>query len=1110
MLGGKLFRRAIGIIATALVFSVTSQCLLLPSIDRGFGVLADDDVDEEVVTDVATDGDTDSDIDATVTIETSVDTQEVVPVVTVAETQPDEETIVTSASETTAVPETTTMASTGSLTVTCTLSGVIAPSGVIDYVVLTSGGSYYDMHGNVVSTPASAVRQVAVNGTSGSITYDGLDMSKTYVVTQTNSSGVAISSANEPSYINGYTWSSGGSTIVTTASAFDADTHVATATITNKYESTTPAAPGSIKIVNVIGSGDHPFGIDGSSFGLYLKGSDGNYYNAAGQSTGTTATAIYLPANGTVVINNLPSDITYSISENKTDGTDHTANRQFYRLKVSGEQSGIVPSVTGEPCVVTLVNTYTLIRGAITVNVTVTDGGAGVSGNKFGFYLRGSDGNYYDAQGQCTGVTATIIETSQAAPVTINNLPSNITYTIAENVGPGQNRTAYVAGYDLNGTQKIEGATVSEVEGFPAEYTLNNIYSLHLSDYGTLTINPVIRGDYTETNSESFTYYVYSETNGVREYYDDCGVPWSDPQPIVVTKSGNTYVDNAVLNLPRNLTFHVEEASASAQRRYYDVAVSYDAQPISFGNSETVSTNVYNTYTVKHGSITVNVTVVDGGSGAAGRDFGFLIQDANGDYYDAQGNNTGSTGSIITVSANRPVTINNLPCDRTFTIKESVTPGESHTAYVKFFTLKGTQTIKGVRPSLTNIPTSVTLKNIYEVNRGSMLVNMKITSGGSDVTAGTLFSFTILGSDGNYYDAQGVNTGSTPHPIQVSAAAPADIDGLPLNLTYTISEYTTSGKPYSAYRKGYDLSGTQNIVDATASIVNGIPTEYTLENIYTLQVATLGAFTVSKTVQGSRVTGPFTFTVTNENGEYLNDLDLASFQSDVYNFKINAGESMRFDNLPVGTVLTIQDTNADKFGVMTTNSVISVTITIKADMTYVELVNAYVTPFPDEYPPVTPVPSEETIPSDSEPTGATDETTGQTDSTVPSSVTPSQPTTQPTQADTVTPTTVPSAESASDNSSSSNSGSSSNAAAPAQQAAPTNAVLGADRNTASRTPVNAASNSDSTSTENSVTESSDSGIASTGETDIRPVVVILIIASIGLIITAKKMREEEK
>lgn len=1103
MLGGKALKRAIGVIATALIFSISSQCLLLPSIDNGFGVLADD-VDETVPTDVVADENTDSNLDATITMETTAETQTVIPDQTSVETQQAQAESVPETSETTAVSETTVAApvsSTGTLTVTSTISGAIVPSGVVNYVVLTSGGVFYDLHGNVVSTPADAVQQIGINRTGGSITYDGLDTSKTYVVTQTNSSGVALSATNEPAYINGFTWSAGGSTIVATASAFDATTHTATATIVNKYDSTNPsAATGSIKIVNVIGSGDHPSGIDGSSFGLYLRGSDGNYYNAAGQSTGTTATAIYLPANGTVVINNLPANITYSVSENKTDGTDHTANRRFYRLKVSGEQSGIVPSVIGEPSVVTLVNTYTLIRGAITVNVTVTDGGAGVSGSTFGFYLRGSDNNYYNAQGQSTGATATIITVSQAAPVTIENLPSNITYTISENTLPGENRTAYVVGYDLTGTQKIEGATVSEVEGFPAEYTLNNVYSLHLSDYGTLTINPVITGDYTETNNESFTYYVYSVTNGVREYYDDCGVPSSDPQPIVVTKSGNTYVDNTVLCLRRNLTYYVEEVASSAARRYYDVAVSYDAQPVSFGNSETVSTKVYNAYTVKLGSITVNASVVDGGSHAAGATFGFYLQDANGNYYNAQGVNTGSTATVILVSAANPVTINNLPVNRLYSINENKLPGEDHTAYRDYFKLTGTQSLSGVRPSLNNVPTSVTLVNKYTVIRGAITVNVTVTGGGSGA-AGSDYGFYLKGSDGNYYNAQGQSTGVTATIITLSQAAPVTIENLPSNITYTISENTRPGTNRTAYLDGYDLSGTQEIQNVKVSTVNGFPADYTLRNVYTHRVttATTGDFTVTKTVQGSRVTGPFTFTVTNEAGEYLNDLDLASFQSDVYTFKINAGESIEFDNIPIGTVLTIRDTNADRFGVMTTNSVVTVTITIKAEMTYVELVNAYVTPFPDENPPVTPVPSEETVPSDSEPTGTTDATV-QTDSTVPSDTVATQPsTTQPTQAAQATETTQAAAPASN---SSSNGSSTSNNAAPVQQTSVANSVLGADRGTTttSAAPVEAS--------EDAVTESSESGVSATGENDIRPIVVILILASIGMFITARKLREE--
>ena len=300
---------------------------------------------------------------------------------------------------------------------------------------------YYKADGTTATSASEAVRTISVNGTSGSIEYTGLDTSKTYTVTETNSSGEAISATNTPAAITGYTWNSTESTKVATVNStdFDATTHEATATITNKYEQdTTPT--GKFTLTKTIDAEN----LTESEFTSALKfqvkvttGGDTKYIDKDGNLVDTATSFTMSEAGFTKVagesnkwsktFENLP-DGTYEVTETNKDVNGYT----FTQTGSTTEGSTTITNGTASNDV-NLLDKYTKITqpvpGILTLNKVVSGCGP-LSSSPVNFYVQDASGNYYDASGNNCGSVKTAITVTPSTPVYVP-LPDG-KYTISE------------------------------------------------------------------------------------------------------------------------------------------------------------------------------------------------------------------------------------------------------------------------------------------------------------------------------------------------------------------------------------------------------------------------------------------------------------------------------------------------------------------------------------------------------------------------------------------------------------------------------------------------------------------------------------------------------
>ncbi len=551
---------------------------------------------------------------------------------------------------------------TGTLEVTKTVTGATAPAGTTYYVVLTSGGTYYNLDGKTASSAADAVQQITVSGNRGTITYTGLDTSKTYTVTETNSSGVAINgSSSVPAAITGYDWTTAGSNIVANSSAFDTTTHQATAAITNNYtaQSTTVELIVQKVVTGCPSAASH-------TFGFYLHDENNQYYDVNGDPV-PAATAITFTTSTRAEISGLPAGHTYTVEETGAN-QPYSPVITGYDLAVTYTGNGVRPDA-GDTATITVNNTYTQQTGALEVSkVLNAPAGSSITG-PFYFYIQDGDGKFLQNDGTFTANT-NYFTVDVSTPFTMSGVPVG-TYTITEITAPNAANTAYRSGYSLLAT--YTGAAVSNVntltisKNLTSEAVINNTYTV---DGVELTVQKVVTGC-PSAASHTFGFYLHDENN---QYYDANG----DPVPAATAITFTTSTP-ARISLPARHTYTVEETGAnqpySPDITGYDLSVSYTGNGVSMPNDgDTATITVNNIYTQQvaptTGTLVVTKTVT--GDTSITGPFTFTVTNAAGEYLQAQ--DTGVFGSAVvtfSVAAGGTATFTNIPDGTVCTVTET-------------------------------------------------------------------------------------------------------------------------------------------------------------------------------------------------------------------------------------------------------------------------------------------------------------------------------------------------------------------------------------------------------------------------------------------------------
>ncbi|MBQ6229599.1 MAG: Cna B-type domain-containing protein [Eubacterium sp.] len=242
----------------------------------------------------------------------------------------------------------------------------------------------------------------------------------------------------------------------TAVAILDADNISETITVENKYEGTVDS--GSLTIRKAFAAESDTTAHKQTYYVTVMK--DNEYYNASGNSTGTTVTEIAVPVGDTgITIENLPLG-TYTIAEVKSG--DNSAEVEYYELettiKVDNESvSTATLSETTNTAEAVITNKYTRQTGSLEVKKIVVDDTDSSAEAEFNFtvYLYKDD----------------TVETDTSISGTFGEMTFNSgVATFALKGGESKNASGLPAGIEY-------GVVETEVEGYKCEVDIESAYA---------------------------------------------------------------------------------------------------------------------------------------------------------------------------------------------------------------------------------------------------------------------------------------------------------------------------------------------------------------------------------------------------------------------------------------------------------------------------------------------------------------------------------------------------------------------------------------------------------------------------------------------------------
>ena len=765
----------------------------------------------------------------------------------------------------------------------------------------------------VITGPDNYSKEVAVIGAS-SVTVDNL-VPGNYTVTEVESSAA----------IDKYDLEVTGGGSVTVAANATAET-----TVTNTYTQ----QKGALKITKALGEGA-PDAADNTEYKFTITGPD-NY-----------SKTVTIKGAGSETVENLEPG-NYTVTEDK-DG----AKIANYDLTVTGDDGKTIEVKSGETAEAKITNTYedntSSGKGKLTITKTITAGAPEEADDTvFAFTVTG------------IGFSQTVFITGEGS-ATIDNLEPG-RYTVTENKD-----AAKIDNYDLEVTGD-EGEAVEVVAGKTTTAAITNTYKDTSSSKGSLKITKslgegapeaandtefkftitgpdnysktvTIKGAGSETivNLEPGNYTVTEDKDGAKITNYDLTVTGDDGKTIEVkagetaeAKITNTYEDNTSstkgsLKITKKLGANAPQAAGSKEYKFTITGPDNYSKPVTIkgAGSATIEGLEPGKYTVTEDKDDAQINnyelTVTG-------DDGKEIEVKAGETAEAEITNTyddntmsdkGSLKISKTLGANAP----SAASDKSFTF--TVTGPDN---YSKTVTIKGTGsvTIDELEPgnytvteneesaAITNYKLTVTgdngkaievkagktsnaaITNTYEDSSlpetGSLKITKALGSGAPSAANSTEYKFNVTGPDGY------------SKTITIKGAGSFTITGL------TPGNYKVTEDKASANITNYDLEVTGG---GNVEVKAGEIAESKITNTYkdnSSQVDT-GSLTVSKiAVDASEnpITGSFKFSVKNSEGKYLQQNE-KDFDTSIYLFTINSGDSKKFTGLPVGTYTVEED-----------------------------------------------------------------------------------------------------------------------------------------------------------------------------------------------------------
>ena len=553
---------------------------------------------------------------------------------------------------------------------------------------------------------------------------------------------------------------------------------------------------------------------------------------------------VFITGEGSATIDNLEPG-RYTVTENKD-----AAKIDNYDLEVTGDEGEAVEVVAGKTTTAAITNTYkdtSSSKGSLKITKSLGEGTPeAANGTEFKFTITGPD-NY--------SKTVTI---KGAGSETIVNLePGN--YTVTEDKDG-----AKITNYDLTVTGDDE-KTIEVKAGETAEAKITNTYEDNTSSTkGSLKITKKLGAN-------------APQAAGSKEYKFTITGPDNYSKPVTIKGAGSATIEGLE---PGKYT--VTEDKDDAQINNYELTVTGDdGKEIEVKAGETAEAEITNTYDDNtmsdKGSLKISKTLGSGAPTAANStEYKFTI--TGPDNY----------SKTVTIKGTGSVTVDELePGNYTVTENEE---SAAITNYKLTVTGDNGKAIEVKAGKTSNAAITNTYEDSSLPETGSLKITKALGSGAPSAANNTEYKFNVTGPNGY------------SKTITIKGAGSFTITGL------TPGNYKVTEDKASANITNYDLEVTGG---GNVEVKAGEIAESKITNTYkdnSSQVDT-GSLTVSKVaVDASEnpITGSFKFSVKNSEGKYLQQNE-KDFDTSIYLFTINSGDSKKFTGLPVGTYTVEED-----------------------------------------------------------------------------------------------------------------------------------------------------------------------------------------------------------
>ena len=691
-----------------------------------------------------------------------------------------------------------------------------------------------------------ALTDTTISGTYGDMTFAG------GVATITLKGGEDKTAEGLPATV-GYTVTEAAATGFITTKTGDVGSVSATSTMEAEFTNTRKT--GSLKVSKTVVSSTASDKQTAFTFTVTLGDNTINGTTGAAGDYGVAflnGVATFTLKDGeSKTIQNLPTEITYTVTETAADG--------FITTKTG--DTGTISETQSEAEF-----TNTKDEGGLIVSKSVDSSLAADHNLKFAFTVTLDDDTINGTYGELTftdGVAE--VELADGETATANGLPKGINYTVTE-----------TANNLFTTTKTGDSGTIGDTAS-SAEFT-------NTRKTGKLTVSKTLVSDLAADASKDFSFTVTLGDNTITGTYGD--MAFTDGVATFTLKGGETAV---ATGLPTGIDYEVVETEDT------------DFTTQKTGDTGTIDVSAAGctaafTNTRKTGDLKVSKVLVSDRAADADQEFNFTVTLSDTTISGTYGDMTFENGvASIALKGGQTVTAAGLPSTVEYTVAE--------TADSNFTTTKTDET--------GNVPANATASAVFTNTRktGSLEVSKSVVS--SDASdkqkeftfTVTLSDTTINGTAGIAGDLYGVEFVNGVATFTLKDSESKTIQNLPTEITYTVTEEAADGFITTKTGDTGTISGTKS----EAKFTN------TREE---------GGLVISKTVVSPLPADSdesFDFTVTLGDDTVNGTYGGLTFINGVAEVSLKHGETASATGLPKNTTFAVSEDTPDRYTAAWTN-----------------------------------------------------------------------------------------------------------------------------------------------------------------------------------------------